>query len=630
MVSVSELQQLPESPGVYLMRNAEGKILYIGKANNILGRVRSHFSGGHASHQLYSRVCDIDFIVTQNEIEALLLENAMIKENLPKYNVRLKDDKRYPYLKLTLNETFPQLHLTRKLPKKGEGKRDRAETGARFFGPFPDVRGAKRLLKTLQEIFPLRTCRIPSANLRLDRPCLEFEMHRCVAPCVTSICGQTEYRSLALKVKRFLDGDHKAVADELARMMDEAAEDLSFEKAAVYRDAIEALRNFSERQAISLLEEDAEDYLGAAQVGDVACVVVMRRRGGSIRGSEHYFLEAEVETGLPEILGAFVAQHYEAAPEIPRRLLCSHEPLAAEAMEVWLTGLLSKKVTIRRPHRGPRVRLVEMASKNAEVHAAEQYRKRHGGKRKIAQNVIRLGTELKLNSLPIRIEGYDISHHRGEEPVASMVVFENGAPKKSDYRRFKIKTAKGGDDFRSIEEVITRRFLHEEPEFGPLPDLVMIDGGPVQLAFARTALDAVAGTRGEPLRTRLIDQPMVSLAKREEEIYLPGVAAPLMLDLRHEGLKLLQQVRDEAHRFAITFHRKRKAVERQTSALAVIPGIGPAKVERLLIHFGSVEKIAEASVAEIAEVRGITEPLAQEVLRTARTVVEPFGEEADV
>jgi excinuclease ABC subunit C len=620
MISLEELDHLPPGPGVYLMKDASGEVLYVGKANNIQGRVRSHFSGGHAPQALYSKVAAIDFMVTKNEVEALLLENSLIKEKQPKYNARLKDDKRYPFLKLSLDERFPRLYLTRTMPKKGEGKKARSGRAARYFGPFPHVREARMVLQTLQEVLPLRTCRIPSEELRLERPCLEFEMHRCVAPCVASICVEEEYRTVAMEVEKFLDGDHKSVAGEMERRMEAASDELSFEKAAVYRDALKALETFGQRQTMTLLEEDSEDYLSGIRLGDVTCVVKIRRRSGSVRGSEHYFLEAEMETGMPEILAAFIAQYYESAPEIPRRILCSDLPASNEALAAWLTSLISKKVEVARPHRGPRLRLIDLARKNAEFHAAEKYRKLHGSKRRIHESVLRLGADLGLAVLPLRIEGFDISHHRGEEPVASMVVFENGLSKKSDYRKFKIKTAAGGDDFRSMEEVIGRRFAHTEPEFGALPDLVLIDGGPVQLQFAMESLEKVAETMGEPSRSRLASQQMLSLAKREEEVFLPGREKPIRLDDRNTGLQLLQQVRDEAHRFAIGFHRKRKASDRKTSALAAIPGIGPARLEKLLIRFGSMEKIGEASPEEVAETPGISQSLAERIVGECRKV----------
>jgi excinuclease ABC subunit C len=618
MILQEKIAQLPSSPGVYLMLDTEGTILYIGKAIDIQSRVRSHFAGGGGDKTFYRRVESIDFLVTKNEVEALLLENALIKEKQPRYNARLKDDKRYPLLKLSLDEKFPRLYLTRTLPQKGEGKKTRSKDQSRFFGPYPQVREAKRVLQSLQEIFPLRTCRIPSGDLKLDRPCLEFEMHRCLAPCVEELCGAEEYRQVAERVEKFLEGDHAAVARDLEERMQAASEDLAFEKAAIYRDAIEALRTFRTRQAVSFIEEDSEDYLTVSQLGDVCCVGRLRRRGGSIRGSEHYFLEVEEETSESEILSAFIEQHYESAPEVPRRILCSALPSSHETLQKWLTGMVSKKISVKKPHRGSRMRILDLAAKNAEFHAAEQYRKTHGAKRRIAENVLRLGADLGLNPLPLRIEGFDISHHRGEEPVASMVVFENGAAKKSDYRKFKIETAQGGDDFRSMEEVIGRRFAHREPEFGRLPDLVLIDGGPVQLSFARKALQAVAETQEEPLRSRLLSQQMVSLAKREEEIFLPDNPVPVRFKERHPGLRLLQQVRDESHRFAVTFHRQRKGSKRQSSILESIPGIGPKRMEMLLERFGSVEEIGRASVEEIGMIPGIDEGLAHRIIATCK------------
>jgi excinuclease ABC subunit C len=627
MITPEDIGQLPTSPGVYLMKDTQGEVLYIGKAVNLQSRLRSHFSNAPSYKSFYPLVRSIDFMVTKNEVEALLLENALIKEKQPRYNVRLKDDKRYPYLKLSLDEKYPRLYLTRTLPKKGEGKKKRSGAGARHFGPYPHVKEARSILQSLQEVLPLRTCKIPSSELQLDRPCLEFEIHRCLAPCVSSICGEEEYRQVAKRVEEFLEGDHKSVEEDLARRMQEASEDLAFEKAAVYRDAIEALNLFKTRQTISFLEEDSEDYLAVTRVGDIVCVVCLRRRGGSIRGTEHYFLEVEGDPEDSEILAAFIEQHYSGAPEIPRRILCSVLPQSAEVLQTWLSSVLTKKVDVKKPHRGPRLRMLDLAQKNAEFHASEQYRKTHGAKRRIAEPVMRLGVDLGLDPLPLRIEGFDISHHGGEEPVASMVVFENGAPKKSDYRKFKIRGSYGGDDFRGMEEVLARRFTHLEEEFGSLPDLVLIDGGPVQLDFARRAIQKVALTLEDPLKSRLYSQQIVSLAKREEEIYLPEGDRPVVLEERNEGLKLLRAIRDESHRFAISFHRKRKGMQIATSALLNIPGIGPSKMEKLLIHFGSVEKIARADPGEVANLPGITRELAQEIVAACGKAANPPRDE---
>lgn len=621
MITPKDIAHLPESPGVYLMSDSQGRILYIGKAVNIKSRLQSHFADSNTFKTFYPQVASIDFLVTENEIEALLLENTLVKERQPPYNVRLKDDKRFPYLKLSLDERFPRLLMTRTLPGKKELVKKRDKSNPRYFGPYPQVRDARKILQTLQEIFPLRSCRIPSRELRLDRPCLEYEMHQCLAPCVETICGPDEYRAMAYQVEQFLEGDHKSVREDLENRMLAASEDLAFEKAAIYRDALEALSALKQRQSVSLLEEDSEDYLSASRLGDITCVAVLRRRRGSVRGSEHYFLEVEMEASPSEILGAFIEQHYSTAPEIPRRVLCSETPTSAELLGQWLTGLIGKRVDVKRPHRGPRLKVLEMAQRNAEFHAAEQYRKSHGGKRRIHPAVLRLGADLHLNPLPLRIEGYDISHHGGEEPVASMVVFENGIAKKSDYRRFKIDPSRGGDDFRSMEEVIGRRFTHTEESFGALPDLILIDGGPVQLGFAVAAKTQAAERYEEPFRSRILNIPAVSLAKREEEIFLPGIDKPILFGERHEGRRLLQQVRDESHRFALGLHRKRKAGLRQTSMLESIPGIGPSRMERLLIRFRSLEGILRASAEEIAEVPGVTLPLADRILEACRNAV---------
>lgn len=608
MINKEQIGLLPCQPGVYIMRNTSGEILYVGKAKDIQKRARSHFSyrDGSLASPFGIHVEKIDYVITDTDSEAFLLEYNFIKKHRPPYNVKLKDDKRYPYLKITVNETFPRMYLIRTVEADG----------SKYFGPYPHVTAARRTLSVLYEIFPLCTCKHKSENLANVRPCIEYEMGRCCAPCgpnpkVTA----EEYAELCRGVIEFVRGHREQVTRILRERMETCSKSLLFEKASLYRDIIQAAEEFSQRQKMSTRVADNQDYIGYARVHDAACVLVARRRNGRIVGSSHHFLDDFQNSSEEEIISSFLLQYYSQSPDFPHEIFV-HVSLPKEdhdTLETWFEELAEHRVKILRPRRGNHRKMIQLAEKNSRARATEQFRKLHGLDREVDTAIIALQEVLDLDALPIRIEGYDISNTQGEETVASMVVFRHGKPQKSGYRRFKLRSIEGVDDYASMREVLRRRFTHSErsseqeaKRFAEDPDLLLIDGGRGQLNTVLEVLNEL----------RLTGFPVVSLAKREEEIHLPEQEQPLRLDRRHEGLRLLQRVRDEAHRFAIRYHRSRRGKKMKRSALANIPGIGPAKERLLLKHFGSLEKIRAASVEEIARIRGVTEELAREIVRT--------------
>ncbi len=603
MISRDDIGLLPSEPGVYLMRDASETVIYVGKAIDIQKRIRSHFSskGGQYASPFVVHVEKIDYVITDTDAEAFLLEYNLIKKHNPKYNVKLKDDKRYPYLRITVQETFPRIFLTRTVEADG----------SRYFGPYPHVAMARRTLFGLQEIFPLRLCKHDSDKLREIRPCIEYEIGRCCAPCGGFVTAE-EYGELCQGVIDFVRGRHETVRAALRQKMEECSEKLLFEKASLYRDILDATDEFAHRQKMAKQAVDNQDYIGYARVHDIACVLVARRRNGRIVGSSHHFMEDSQNASEEEILSSFLLQYYSQAPEYPREIFLNVTlpKEDRETLEQWFAELAEHRVSIIRPWRGDQIRMVELAEKNSRARASERFRKLRGVAQEVDPAVIALQKVLNLETLPQRIEGYDISNIQGDETVASMVVFQQGKSQKSGYRRFKIRSVSGSDDYAAMREVLIRRFIHgeeseeEKRRFASDPDLLLIDGGRGQLNAALEILSDLA----------LDNVPVVSLAKREEEIYTPRREEPLKLDRRHEGLRLLQRVRDEAHRFAVTYHRTRRDKKLKKSILTDVPGIGPAKARLLLRTFGSVEKIRSASAEEIAELPGITLDLAHSIL----------------
>ncbi len=605
------LQTLPEKPGCYLMKNRAGEVIYVGKAVNLRRRVRSYFHKSAQKHpktrKLVSQIADIEWITVGSELEALILEMNLIKKHRPRYNVRLKDDKRYPYIKVHWQDPFPKVTITRRV----------VQDGARYFGPYTSMWAVHQTLDVLRKIFPFLTCNRPITG-QDPRACLYADLGLCAAPCVGAV-SQEEYRQMIADLCDFLEGRTEPVIRRLEAEMRAAAEQLAFEKAARLRDQIQAIHQLVERQRVVSQSGLDSDVLALARDERNACVEVFFIRNGKLIGREYFLLENAEDTPDPQVLAAFLKQFYGRAGQLPPRVLLPREVEEAQLIREWLSSTRRTTVEISLPADAEQQALLELAAQNAaETLRALQARKEAEAE-KVTEALAALQEALGLAAPPNRIEGYDISHLHGTAAVGSMVVFEQGQPRTGHYRRFNIRTA-AGDDFGSMEEVLTRRFrrweaartLAEEnaprkrpdPSFARLPDLMLIDGGKGQLARALKVLAQFG------LEERIF---AIGLAKREEEIYLPGRAEPLRLPRNHPGLFLLQRVRDEAHRFAITANRGRRVREGLASTLEAIPGVGPKRRQALLQHFGSVAAIRAAAVEEIAAVPGISRNLAHAI-----------------
>ncbi|HEX8727953.1 MAG TPA: excinuclease ABC subunit UvrC [Ktedonobacterales bacterium] len=658
----SILQSLPRRPGIYLHKDAEGTVLYVGKATDLHQRVRSYFVDPQElspkNRALVSHISDIEFIVVGSEIEALILENEYIKRYQPKYNVRLRDDKNYPYIKVSLNEDFPRVYRVRNF------RRD----GARYFGPYTSSGAVDATLDLMNKIFPYRTCRYdasawapprgqeadPPADWKLKllpRPCTQFYIHRCNAPCVGKT-SREQYDEVIGQVMLFLEGKHDEVLVNLRREMDEAAENLEFERAASLRDRVRAVEQVLEKQKIiNTTGADDQDVIALAGEGDETCAQVFFFRGGRLTGREFFILQGTRDASESEIMQMFIQQFYDQAPHVPGELILAGEPENAEALRAWLRQKRGAAVTLTIPQRGDKLRLVAMVAQNAREALEQQRIKWLSDSQKTALALDELRDMLNLPAPPRRIECYDISNTQGSNSVGSMVVLENGRPKSSDYRRFKIKTIEGANDVGSLQEVLGRRFRRmaaaedDQPEspdeaqsavdqvgretqdgdapaneegvspdmlgdpWAQIPDLVIVDGGRPQLNAAVEALAALD-----------VRVPVIGIAKENhgsistyEEIYLMDQPEPVTLPRASQGLYLLQRVRDEAHRFAITYHRNLRSARTFRSVLDDIPGIGPKRKKALVRRFGSARAIAAASVEDIAAVDGMNRDLAERV-----------------
>lgn len=601
MITREQLSLLPTDPGVYLMRNAGDRVIYVGKAIDIQKRVRSHCTrrDGHYASPFVPMVERVETIITDSDDEALLLEYNLIKKYHPEFNVKLKDDKRYPYIKVT-REVYPRAWVTRTV----------LGDGAQYFGPYPHTTQARRTLNALHEIFPIRTCKYESHELLKVRPCLDYEMGRCCAPCGEKVTKE-EYAQLSQGIADFLRGKHEHVISILQHRMDECSEHLLFEKAAFYRDILQAAEQFAHRQKMMLNTVENQDFIGYSRVHDESCAGVIRRRNGRVIGTSNHFLEHASHSDTPEILEAFLIQFYARNTDIPREIFIS-STIGADRLAVLenaLTRMAGRTTTIKIPQRGAKHAMLQLAEKNSRHSAERQYRKIHGIRHSLPPNVIALQESLRLEVLPLRIEGYDIATTQGQDPVGAMVVFQNGQPQKSSYRKFKIRDVPHQDDFAMMREMLRRRFSHgdgdeaEAKRFADPPDLILIDGGRGQLNAALEILDELD----------VAHFPICSLAKREEEIYLPHFPMPVRLDRRNEGLRLLQYVRDESHRFGNTFHAMLRGKRIRHSSLRNIDGVGPAKEKALLNHFGTIESIRSASTDDLCAVPGITRPLAERI-----------------
>lgn len=605
------LATLPDRPGVYVMKDGAGRVLYVGKASSLRSRVRQYFQAGHADspriRHLVSKVRDVETIVCANEVEALILEATLIKRHHPWYNVRMADDKAYPYLKIT-HEPYPRIVMTRRVERDG----------ARYFGPYPyhEPKLVGRTIRLVRRLFKLRTCQLEITR-DLPRPCLDYDIGQCSAPCVAWGATREQYAQQVQQAVAFLEGRQDALLRDLRAQMEAAAEALDFERAAQLRDQIRGLEALQERQRIVSTRGEDRDIVALAQEGDQGCVQVVFVRGGRVVGQEHVMLQGTRGVLPAETLRAFLTQFYEAASAIPPEILVPEPIPDHEVIERWLSERRGGRVCVVHAQRGERARLLALARENAAVHLSEA-RARQGGA--VGPGVRELQEILQLDSPPVRIECYDVSTFQGGESVASLVVAEGGQLKKRDYRRFRMRTAEGPDDVAMMAEVLRRRFEEarreqerldrDEPipvKWAALPDLIVLDGGRSQLSAARQVLFEY--------NQRI---PVVALAKQQELVYVPDLSEPLVLPPESPALQLLQRLRDEAHRFANAYHRKLRERRIVFSVLDEIPGVGERRKRALIRHFGSVRRIREASVDEIAAVEGVGRGVAERVARYLR------------
>lgn len=611
----TKIAKLPESPGCYLMKDAEGTIIYVGKAVNLKNRVRSYFRDTYHTPKvaaMISHLADFDVLLCDTNLEALCLECNLIKHHKPYYNILLKDDKHYPYLRVDLKEPFPRLTLARRMEKDG----------AKYFGPYIGATAVKQVIDAVRGVFPLRTCKQALPLKTPRRPCINYDIGRCMAPCAGK-CTEEAYWDMLDGVLSFLNGDYKQVVDKLKADMMAAAEKMQYEKAAVIRDKIRDVQGLMERQIAIQTEQAEQDIIALSQDGLDAMIQIVYVRGGRMIGGEHFALPQEGSEEPGEVLASFLTQYYEDGNLIPRHVLCQALPEgAAEQLEQWLRQQKNAAVSLRTPRRGEKHDLVLLAAKNAADALEKRNARTAIREERTVGAAASLGRILGLENPPRRIEGYDISNTQGVLSVAAMVVFIDGVPAKKEYRRFRIKTVEGANDFASMNEVLRRRFTHGLEEkaqreaagqspmggkFSDLPDLILIDGGPQQLRFAQEALQELGVT-----------VPMFGLAEVGERIFLPGREEPICLDHHTPELHLVQRIRDEAHRFGITHHRALRGKAFVHSQLEDIPGIGPKRRKALLSRFGSLKAIREATEEELLATPGISKPAAEAVLAWAR------------
>ncbi len=638
------LRRLPTKPGVYLMKNAAGRVLYVGKADSLRPRVRSYFGARGPDDARISRmvteVADVEYIVTDTVSEAYLLESNLIKEHRPRFNIRLRDDKSYPVVKITLGEDIPRIVRTRKL----------ARDGSRYFGPYASASSVDETLKLLRKIFPFRTCNldIPEGKRVLERPCLLYFINRCQGPCIQAV-PKDDYRATIGQIGDFRDGRQEPIAAQLRREMEGHSDSLRFEQAAASRDKLRAVERTMEQQKMAAFSRAEHDVIGLARAEDEACVQVMQVRTGKLIGREHFIVEGARDVDDAGVLGSFLQQYYANTDALPRALLVPTMPDGADDLAVFLADRRGVRVTITVPERGEKRRLVALATQNA-VEALERERAEWlADAAKRDEALSGLATALALGRPPERIECYDMSNIQGTSAVGSMVVFIDGKPDPREYRRFRIRSGETPDDFRMMAEVLRRRFSRMaklraetgalslaavgadaapqgesdepiddiDPVAGPVspngdgsasrepgwavPDLVIVDGGKGQLSTAVGVMDELG----------ISDVPLAGLAKRFEELFVPARTEPIVLPRRSQALYLVQRIRDEAHRFAITYHRDVRGKRALRSELDDVAGIGPGRKRSLLKRFGSVRRIREASVDEVAATPGISRELAE-------------------
>ncbi len=641
----SVLNSLPHKPGIYIMKDASGTILYVGKAISLYNRVRSYFQESTdlspKNRSMVAKIADIEFLVVKNEVEALVLESNYIKQYRPKYNVLLRDDKSYPYIKVALTEDFPRVYRVRSF----------ARDGNRYFGPYTNSGAVDATLDLLNKLFSFRTCRYDATNWApplngepppgwkqklLPRPCTQYYIHRCTAPCV-AYTTREEYNKVIQQVILFLEGRHDEVVDQLQEKMQVAAENLNFEEAARIRDHIKAVERILEKQRVISTEgQDDQDVIALASGEDETCAQVFFFRNGKLVGREYFILQGTRESTPGEVMASFFMQFYESSPHIPAEIIVEAEPDDLAVVQAWLKEKRKGAVSISAPKRGDKLRLVEMVKQNAREVLEQQRIKWLSDSQKTQLALEEIQAALNLAAPPYRIECYDISNTQGTNSVGAMVVFEAGHPKNSEYRRFKIKTVEGPNDFASHQEMLRRRFrrkasseqaANEQLETSitgddgqveqplqhewAMPDLIIIDGGKGQLSSAM-----------EVMHELNLDIPTIGVAKEEgshtrlttaEEIFTPASPDPIILPRSSQGLYMVQRIRDEAHRFSITYHRKLRSDRTFKSVLDEIPGIGPKRKQALMKHYGSIKAISAASIDDLAALNGMTRDAAEKV-----------------
>ena len=608
------LDTAPGKPGCYIMKDAQGTVIYVGKAISLRNRLRSYFhlsaQEDRKTRRLVRQIADIEWIVVGSELEALILEMTLIKKHRPQFNVRLKDDKRYPYIKVHWSQPYPKLTVTRQM----------SEDGSRYYGPYTSVWAVHQTLDVLRRIFPYLTCDREITG-KDERACLYYDIKLCSAPCIGAI-DQAGYRQMIADLGQFLEGRTGPIVTRLRENMTQAAEQLHFEKAAALRDQIQAIERVVEKQKVVSSDYIDSDVVAMARTDGEACVQVFFIRGGKLIGREYFLMEGANESPDADVIAGFLKQFYDQAPNIPPQVLLPTEIEEMQIIREWLnTRRGGQKVELHIPRSGPQQELVQMAAENASATLAALQAQWQADTHRQETALAELQSALQLPAAPNRIECYDISNTQGTAAVGSMVVFEQGVPKKSLYRRFNIRSVTGPDDFASMEEVLTRRFSRwqaaedtaqapgQKPDaaFSLLPDLLLVDGGKGQLSRAQAVLERF-GLTGKFF--------LAGLAKQNEELFIPGQGEALLLPRHSQALYLVQRVRDEAHRYAITSHRQRRDKAGIASQLDSIPGIGPAKRKALLTHFASVQEIRQATTEELLTIPGITIKLIQSIRAT--------------
>jgi excinuclease ABC subunit C len=585
-----KLESLPAQPGVYQFKNAEGKVLYVGKAQNLRSRVRQYFQKSRAADSrldaLVPRIRDLDLIVTDSEVEALILEANLIKKLRPRYNVLLKDDKSYPYIVIT-NEPYPRVFVTRRIYKDG----------SKYFGPYADVKTMRHALKTVRDIFMIRSCNYDLTDDTIARKkykvCLDYHIKKCEGPC-EGLVGREHYRTMIDQVAKVLRGKTEEVLGVLRSDMEKSSAELRFEDAARFRDRLKAIEVYNERQKVVDAKAEDRDIIAVTARGDDAAGVIFKVREGKVLGSRHYYLNNVEGKAEGELLEALMETYYLESDDIPPQILLSAGIESESLIRSWLATKAGVEIALDVPKAGDKAKLIAMVRNNAQYLLDELEVQRLKRGETFPHAVTALQKDLRIDTPPRRIECFDISNTQGTDSVASLVVFVDGKPRKSEYRKFKIKTVTGSDDFASMHEVVERRYARILEEGTPMPDLIVVDGGKGQLSSAHEVL----------LKLGLAQQPIIGLAKRLEEVYVPVHSDPLSIPKTSSGLKLLQQIRNEAHRFAVSFHRSLRSKRILQTELDLVKGVGKTRAKELLEAFGSVQGVKFASEEQLAEIVG--------------------------